>query len=1255
MEFSGFAQEILGAVSVGTQYLVAQQVGGTVANIETITFEYTSPTPITACGNFTQNGTYVLMNDINLSTATLQYTHPDMNVSACLNFQNLTSLVLDCGGYSLYGNVSSSANGVSPIAVQYENGANITMRNCVVDIRHDTSQDVYGAAIFPAGAVDFSTVLIESVSFSVMSSTLTDGMIIRDNGGGQVLNITGSTFRAHGGGSYVMAVDPEASAVLTMTGNYLEHSGGVYAALYVSFASGGVAWNNTINTTDKPYSQTGATFDLNNSVMGNIWVRPNGTGFSQTCVDSNNDSICDSPYDAAEGGGYYDYLPVALPQAPQGAPVDFTGFDGATTNFSAMNTLNLSYPVLEKAGYFKIGWGGGNLNFSGANLTAYVLYGQDWVDVLSASLPIDVNTSANVTVLGSYNSFPAVYADGVQCMSCVVLFANASEVKFSVLHFTNYSIVNGTINGSLTLQAPVNNSNVTESYLVNFTANLLQDGGTNLSWSCDLLLNGSSVGVVNVTANATVALDVNVSLYVGSIIQWQYVCMHVYYGANVTSELFNLSVFPVLTSPGGVNPSGVTLLNRLFEVNWTEATGGIPLAQQYTVYLSNGTTNVSIGGGVTNITSPLGVFLLSVGLGTWQKQYTDYFNVTSYPYVVRLDYFATDYGYLSLSDSEGLACSGFACLSLYYYHSGSNYILLKPGSGTATNITIAYTNSTWVEITTDGGILRYNGTTNSSLLDRRIFSSLFIPCCLGFLVANNFSLTARPAVAYSSVGDLVNAQVTVEATDRYTVTSSQGQLFNVTAPVATVTLNNTYVGSPVVSFCVERESILVGCTTNGTYRDVLPGGGMYNYTVVAGGTYNVSVDENVTAGGPFSVPLNTRDVLNIAQFNATKSVYWNVTDPDVVLQLSANNGSGTVVEFSIDGAVVVQSSPVNDYGLGNHTANVTLSEVVGGVNRTEIAYFGFIITKLSGLVVSAPLGVLTTRFNQLVNWTVVGGNATPVSYVVWLYNGTNTSIATQSTEGLLYNFSAQDVVSAQVVVVASDAYVSSSSAGPLFNVSLPINVSVVCTPITYPNEDNLPSAAEMGVNVTYSTELAGVAVVNVTASGVLVSSCSGQFCNVTVNYYSPFGNYSANATATVGSKSATATTGLVCEVAKLVAYQRVGDTVQFPTAAPGAANVPGDRYIQAKNTGNAALNLSVTAKNLLSRTSAVVLNASTFNVGASLPSSVQMQDNVNKDLAMSVAPGVNSTGNVGFWLSMPVNQPVQEYYTPNPWTLGATG
>ncbi|RJQ17035.1 PGF-pre-PGF domain-containing protein [Candidatus Woesearchaeota archaeon] len=63
---------------------------------------------------------------------------------------------------------------------------------------------------------------------------------------------------------------------------------------------------------DPAFGFTGTEYDnsWNSSVQGNTWLLPDGTGFSQTCADENNDTICDSPY--VINAYNTDYLPVKV-------------------------------------------------------------------------------------------------------------------------------------------------------------------------------------------------------------------------------------------------------------------------------------------------------------------------------------------------------------------------------------------------------------------------------------------------------------------------------------------------------------------------------------------------------------------------------------------------------------------------------------------------------------------------------------------------------------------------------------------------------------------------------------------------------------------------------------------------------------------------------------------------------------------------------------------------------------------------------
>lgn len=73
---------------------------------------------------------------------------------------------------------------------------------------------------------------------------------------------------------------------------------------------------------------------------GNFWAKPDGTGFSQTCMDSDGDWICDSPYNV--NGSDFDFLPLASISRTQEPPA---------ANFSTNITGGLAPLVVQFADY----------------------------------------------------------------------------------------------------------------------------------------------------------------------------------------------------------------------------------------------------------------------------------------------------------------------------------------------------------------------------------------------------------------------------------------------------------------------------------------------------------------------------------------------------------------------------------------------------------------------------------------------------------------------------------------------------------------------------------------------------------------------------------------------------------------------------------------------------------------------------------------------------------------------------------------
>jgi len=102
--------------------------------------------------------------------------------------------------------------------------------------------------------------------------------------------------------------------------NYLNNSNNAYDNL-----------NNLWNTTKK----SGANIVGGAYIGGNYWGNPAGTGYSDTCIDSDADGICDSPYTA---GNVIDYLPLTFDRKPPSVTIN----SPQRGNYTSPPLINLS-------------------------------------------------------------------------------------------------------------------------------------------------------------------------------------------------------------------------------------------------------------------------------------------------------------------------------------------------------------------------------------------------------------------------------------------------------------------------------------------------------------------------------------------------------------------------------------------------------------------------------------------------------------------------------------------------------------------------------------------------------------------------------------------------------------------------------------------------------------------------------------------------------------------------------------------------
>jgi len=401
-----------------------------------------------------------------------------------------------------------------------------------------------------------------------------------------------------------------------------------------------------------------------------------------------------------------------------------------------------------------------------------------------------------------------------------------------------------------------------------------------------------------------------------------------------------------------------------------------------------------------------------------------------------------------------------------------------------------------------------------------------------------------------------------------------------------------------------------------------------------------------------------------ASVNYTLTVQMNSTNNDTfVTDFCASIGEG--YNCTTNGSVFFYELSNGTFNISWTTAGTHLNGSVNVTlagNTTYVIQASPVLVFVGGVVPSNV--VLTSSRNVNISWSPATGNSSVTMYNVTLFNGANVSVVSTGQTSVLYNLTPVDFDGYVVYVTAYDADEQVTRQGQAFNVTLPVAVSAVCPSLTYPNEENLPSVASIQVNVSTTSELSVTSVltrlhagtVNLSVNCTLSSSFSTQknyTCVFPMQYYYAVATYvvDANATTTTTKVGQGSTT---CDYGALLASKRSANAISFPSAAPGVINAASSPTIIVRNTGNVPFNITTTGYNLAGRsTPAVVLAASDFVAGVTLPSSVALQHAVQKVVSQNVNGSINTS--VYYWVSMPSNQLVQEYFSATPWDLTVTG
>ncbi|WP_321431274.1 NosD domain-containing protein [uncultured Methanolobus sp.] len=132
------------------------------------------------------------------------------------------------------------------------------------------------------------------------------------------------------------------------------------AGIFLGNSGNNLIYNNFFNNTENALfygTCTGNVWNITRTagmnivggpyLGGNYWAKPDGTGFSQTCNDTDGDGICDSSY--VISGDHIDYLPLAEVNV---ISVDDSGGAAYTTIQAAVNAASPGHTILVYPGTY---------------------------------------------------------------------------------------------------------------------------------------------------------------------------------------------------------------------------------------------------------------------------------------------------------------------------------------------------------------------------------------------------------------------------------------------------------------------------------------------------------------------------------------------------------------------------------------------------------------------------------------------------------------------------------------------------------------------------------------------------------------------------------------------------------------------------------------------------------------------------------------------------------------------------------------
>lgn len=1194
---------------------------------------FSSPMPITACTDIAAGGEYVLTGNVstyNWRRDCVQIDAPGGNVT------------IDGKGYTFTADGNNS-NLYSLYTFVVKNADNFVLKNMSIDAYQGGTASSALGLVIDAGA-EVNNILVQDVSiltrdaytcavFDDPGSVVNDYMRFeRVTGrmqncpyGPYVYVFTRNLSMDHVALSADVAVndffmdDADYAEIRNSIFTMPEGAGSIFAT-YGGMGGGQDALlvNNTFNASTYFGTLGGSpVLYLNDSVSGNMWVYPNGTGFSQTCTDANDDAICDSSYDV-DGSGFVDYLPRYAGLEEMGRPL-FNGTPNVTSPTSnqvvrvsaVVSSVNMCPDNdCTITGDYGIYWGHSflatgsvltNVTYHGNVATSGCLYDENMTQLACGTNPLNMPL-----VVGRKYTF-------IETDTTVKYFQPGASPP-QAPDYCPYQ------NGSVGMNGPGFYCTFTLPFVISMSNQLLVTLGSRDEYE------SISVGAQNVSTSIGV---VDLSQATG----YSRNAGHTY-AQEFTAESETLKDVQYWFC---VNACGDGYLQDvgLIEIRdgWTQTLTGTLVATR--------TDSADVRANPVRLLKGHNYTMIFYSMGYMKYATDNYFGVGSHSYD---DYWGTwptsnlafkltfqDYGTVA-SDSQE-----------------TTFLVNVPAGDQ--------------KIYVGAGDISGNGTINWVSIPIRV-SNLGSVQNLSAGKSVYWVTNESPVVSFGYSGEayttpVVSVSLKNGSTVVQTKTPENVQQVVQTYGPGNIGSSNYNAGQDFIA----RGDVLVNVTGQGGAWDLFEGVGTGGTKLVAAQPMSAILNVPLVYGNAYT--------LYFANGGSDWASYqFSSWTPNPYADGCGYNG-GRRCDFDVPMVFTFKNSTqftTTFTGLNTSYETATFEAIVNDTLFAEMSLSSeVVLDALTQPVVILPSTVQNGPFN--VTWSSANNGIGSVAYVLekTYDGGVNWSSVASELSASPYLFS-PSIESSQVKfrVQANDSYVMTEyGVGPQFEILLSPELSgQACPVLTYPNAGDAPVVTEMPVNFTVyaplgfssPSEVVGIQyngtnhIAGVVCSYNETDSQHRTYnCTVPVKYFYLPGLYALNVTYTDGVKSVSILSSSICEVGSVYSHSVSEMYVTFPGAGPGIVNAPSGQSLILKNLGNVPLNVSLNGTDLIGvQNPSYVLPASSFKAGEALNTSVNMSNGVA--VPLSVLPvGEGSEKTFFMWASIPSSLLPQSYHSVNPW------